>query len=80
MASIAATESAQLTAFAVVEQQLASGIRVHGLLLALSTSVTIVACCFTAWQVFQHGTNYTKPNQQRQLVSPHTQRRESPSS
>ncbi|KAH8746007.1 organic solute transporter Ostalpha-domain-containing protein, partial [Diaporthe sp. PMI_573] len=52
----------------VVEQQLASGIRVHGLLLSLSTSATLVACCLTAWQVFQHARHYTKPNEQKQII------------
>ncbi|KAI8316971.1 Transmembrane protein 184-like protein [Colletotrichum sp. SAR11_240] len=52
----------------IVEQKLTSGIRVHGLLLSLSTSATIVACCLTAWQVFQHARHYTKPSEQKQII------------
>ncbi|KAK2758112.1 DUF300 domain-containing protein [Colletotrichum kahawae] len=52
----------------IVEQKLTSGIRVHDLLLSLSTSATIVACCLTAWQVFQHARHYTKPSEQKQII------------
>ncbi|KAF5527444.1 Transmembrane protein 184-like protein [Colletotrichum aenigma] len=52
----------------IVEQKLTSGIRVHGLLLSLSTSATIVACCLTAWHVFQHARHYTKRSEQKQII------------
>ncbi|KAJ0301802.1 hypothetical protein Brms1b_012283 [Colletotrichum noveboracense] len=52
----------------IVEQKLTSGIRLHGLLLSLSTSATIVACCLTAWQVSQHARHYTKPSEQKQII------------
>ncbi|KAK1624615.1 organic solute transporter Ostalpha-domain-containing protein, partial [Colletotrichum phormii] len=52
----------------VVEQKLAGGIRVHGLLISLSAGATIVACCATAYLIFRHASNYTKPKEQKQII------------
>ncbi|KAK1484412.1 hypothetical protein CABS01_13835 [Colletotrichum abscissum] len=52
----------------IIEQKLGGGIRVHGLLISLSAGATIVACCATAYLIFRHASNYTKPKEQKQII------------
>ncbi|KXH39636.1 hypothetical protein CSIM01_06691 [Colletotrichum simmondsii] len=49
-----------------MSQKLGGGIRVHGLLISLSAGASIVACCATAYLIFRHASNYTKPKEQKQ--------------
>ncbi|KAM5346000.1 hypothetical protein ACJ41O_011861 [Fusarium nematophilum] len=50
------------------EEPLDSGIRVHGLLISLSAAACAVACLVSAYLIYKHARNYTKPSQQRQAI------------
>ncbi|KAH7153496.1 organic solute transporter Ostalpha-domain-containing protein [Dactylonectria macrodidyma] len=52
----------------IVEEPLYSGITVHGLLIGLAACACIVACLVSAYLIYKHAQNFTKPSQQRQVI------------
>ncbi|KAH6985370.1 organic solute transporter Ostalpha-domain-containing protein [Ilyonectria destructans] len=52
----------------IVEEPLDIGIKVHGVLICLAAFACTVACLVSAYLIYKHAQNFTKPSQQRQVI------------
>ncbi|RSL84833.1 hypothetical protein CEP52_016337 [Fusarium oligoseptatum] len=52
----------------VDEERLGFGVRVYGLLIGLAVVSCAIACLVSAYLIYKHVHNYTKPSQQRQVI------------
>ncbi|RSL61413.1 hypothetical protein CEP51_013640 [Fusarium floridanum] len=52
----------------VDEERLGFGVRVYGLLIGLAVITCAIACLVSAYLIYKHVHNYTKPSQQRQVI------------